>query len=104
MRMRKLLIVLLLLLKCTSLKAEAFVVNQNCTEQQKSLGLCLKVVDDLKNENRLLNQKVIVLEKQRDDAQDDLVKASAPPLLPVWSWFVIGGVVGGAATLALSHH
>jgi hypothetical protein len=79
------------------------VAEQQCTLEQEQLGLCQKLNTDLKTENELLGQKVSILTKQRDAAEAEADKASNP-LLPTWTWVLLGVAVGGVTAAAIIKH
>lgn len=94
----------LLWMLASTVRAEhpAVVNFTTCSLEQEQLGLCQKLVTDLKSENELLGQKINILTKQRDAAEAEAVKASNP-LLPTWTWVIIGAAIGGATVLVIKH-
>ena len=100
--MKKLLL-LYIIAQSTLSRAEQPIVNFNtCTAEQQELGLCQKLVTDLKDENALLGQKIYILTKQRDAAEAEAARSSNP-LLPTWTWVLIGAAVGAGAVIAIKH-
>lgn len=72
----------------------------DCTTTQVQLGLCQQLVKDLGTENALLQQKIGILTKQRDDTNLALAKATEPAIIPGWGWLLIG-LAAGAGTYAI---
>ncbi len=90
---------LLLLLPLTLTATEP----SKCTADQKALGLCEQLVNDLTKENTLLKEKVGNVAQQRDDAEKKLEKATEPAVIPAWGWALIGAAAGAGAVVIIRH-
>lgn len=92
----KMLLIICMLVQI-SIKAES-----SCSTVQTELGLCQKLTNDLKTTNSLLEQKVSILTRQRDAAEAEVARTSNP-LLPTWTWVIIGVAVGAGTIIAIKH-
>ena len=72
-------------------------LSSQATQCDEKLSLCKIVVEDYRKEVNILDQKIAVLEKQRNE----LVKQVEDKSLPAWFWVAAGVFVGSTATILL---